>query len=67
MVESRSGREAETQSAEDLSDERNESTDGASGTQGAHGLPPNPEPAEGPRDKRFTEDTLPEASGDDQK
>ena len=66
MEENRSGRLAETQAIEDLNDEGCAPGKGTSGTEQAHDLPPNPEPAEGPRDKRFTEDTLPYASSEDQ-
>ena len=63
MDENQPGREAEARSLDDLTEEQPDSLDRVSGTRRAHDLPPNPEPAEGPRDKRFTEDTL---SDDDQ-
>jgi len=55
MTENRSGREAETQpNADQLDEQPTKQT----GDEMAHGQPPNPEPAEGPRDPAYTQDTI---------
>jgi hypothetical protein len=65
MTETRSGRKTETEEAS--GGRQGETGSGEmTGTKVAHDLPPNPEPAEGPRDKAFTQETVSDASADDQ-
>lgn len=63
MTESRSGREAETKEG---ADQRREQPTEQTGDEMAHNQPPNPEPAEGPRDPAFTDDTYPQSESGDQ-
>ena len=64
MPEKPSGRDAETQRA---ADQRDDQPTKQSGSELAHGQPPNPEPAAGPRDPEFTQNTVPDSSPDDPK
>jgi hypothetical protein len=63
MTENRAGREAETQKS---TDQRTEQPTKQSGDELAHNQPPNPEPAEGPRDPDYTGDTYPQTKTGDQ-
>ena len=64
MTENRAGREAETQKS---ADQRGDQPTKQSGDEIAHNQPPNPEPAEGPRDPEYTRDTWPQTNSGDQK
>jgi len=64
MTKNRSGREAETQPS---ADQRHDKPTKETGDEMAHGQPPNPEPAEGPRDPQYTRDTVSDSTTDDQK
>jgi hypothetical protein len=57
MTENRAGREAETQRS---ADQRGNEPTWQTGDEIAHSQPPNPEPAEGPRDPEYTGDTFPQ-------
>jgi len=63
MTENRAGREAETQKS---ADKRDDQLTKQSGDEIAHNQPPNPEPAEGPRDPEYTRDTVPQTNSGDQ-
>jgi hypothetical protein len=63
MTENRSGHGSGTQRP---ADQRHEKPTKQSGDEMAHNQPPNPVPAEGPRDPEFTRDTYPQSVSEDQ-
>jgi hypothetical protein len=64
MTENRAGRETETRKS---ADQRGDLPTKQSGDEIARSQPPNPEPAEGPRDPEYTGDTWPQAESEDRK